>query len=307
MAQDTMRAIRYHEHGAAEVLRLEQIPVPEPKEDEVLVRIQAAGVNPVDWKQRSGMNPNLPATPGIDLSGVVEKIGLGVTGFEPGQEVWGTGQGTYAEYAIAPSNSLVSKPAGMSFEEAASIGIGVRTAWAALFESANLKEGQTILVQGAAGGVGMWGVQLARWKGARVIGTASTRNIDFIKSLGADVAVDYTKTRVETLAKGVDVVLDTVGGSVQERSWQTLKKGGILVTIVGSPDEKQAERHGVKGVRVGRPSNSIEIFDTVNELFTSGKVKPVVQKVFSLEQAKQAHELSETTHGRGRIVLNISG
>lgn len=153
----------------------------------------------------------------------------------------------------------------------------------------------------------MWGVQLARWKGARVIGTASTRNIDFIKSLGADVAVDYTKTRVETLAKGVDVVLDTVGGSVQERSWQTLKKGGILVTIVGSPDEKQAERHGVKGVRVGRPSNSIEIFDTVNELFTSGKVKPVVQKVFSLEQAKQAHELSETTHGRGRIVLNISG
>ena len=307
MAQDTMRAIRYHEHGAAEVLRLEQIPVPEPKEDEVLVRIQAAGVNPVDWKQRSGMNPNLPATPGIDLSGVVEKIGLGVTGFEPGQEVWGTGQGTYAEYAIAPSNSLVSKPAGMSFEEAASIGIGVRTAWAALFESANLKEGQTILVQGAAGGVGMWGVQLARWKGARVIGTASTRNIDFIKSLGADVAVDYTKTRVETLAKGVDVVLDTVGGSVQERSWQTLKRGGILVTIVGSPDEKQAERHGVKGVRVGRPSNSIEIFDTVNELFTSGKVKPVVQKVFSLEQAKQAHELSETTHGRGRIVLNISG
>ena len=307
MAQDTMRAIRYHEHGAAEVLRLEQIPVPEPKEDEVLVRIQAAGVNPVDWKQRSGMNPNLPATPGIGLSGVVEKIGLGVTGFEPGQEVWGTGQGTYAEYAIAPSNSLVSKPAGMSFEEAASIGIGVRTAWAALFESANLKEGQTILVQGAAGGVGMWGVQLARWKGARVIGTASTRNIDFIKSLGADVAVDYTKTRVETLAKGVDVVLDTVGGSVQERSWQTLKKGGILVTIVGSPDEKQAERHGVTGVRVGRPSNSIEIFDTVNELFTSGKVKPVVQKVFSLEQAKQAHELSETTHGRGRIVLNISG
>ena len=306
MAQKTMRAVRYHEHGTADVLKLEQIPVPGPKEGEVLVRVQAAGVNPVDWKQRRGSNPNLPATPGIDVSGVVEKIGPGVRDFQPGQEVWGTGQGTYAEYAIAPTNSLVPKPPEMSFEEGASLGIGTRTAWAALFDSAGLERGQTILVQGGAGGVGMWGVQLARWKGAKVIATASTRNIDFIKSLGADVAVDYTTTRVETVASGVDVVFDTVGEGVQEQSWQTLKKGGILVTIVGSPDEMLAERHGVKGMRVGRPSNSIEIFNTVNELIASGEAKPLVQEVFPLEQVKQAHELCETTHGRGRIVLRVA-
>ena len=307
MTQKTMRAVRYHEHGSAEVLKLEQVPVPGPKEDEVLVRVRAAGVNPVDWKQRSGSNPNLPATPGIDLSGVVEETGPGVTGFELGQEVWGTGLGTYAEYAVAPSSSLVPKLPTMSFDEGASIGVGVRTAWAGLFDSADLQKGQTILVQGAAGGVGMWGVQLAKWMGARVIATASTRNIDFVNSLGADQAVDYTTTLVDTVAREVDVVFDTVGGEVQEQSWQTLKRGGILVTIVGAPDQEQADKYGVKGVRVGRASNSVEIFNTVNALFTSGKVKPLVQKVFSLEEAKQAHELSETTHGRGRIVLAVSG
>jgi NADPH:quinone reductase-like Zn-dependent oxidoreductase len=301
-----MRAIRYHEHGSADVLKLEEIPLPEPAEGEVLVRVRAAGVNPVDWKQRSGMNPNLPATPGIDLSGLVEKIGPGVTGIELGQEVWGTGQGSYAEFAIAPANSIVPKPSNMSFDEGASFGVGVRTAWVALFESASLQEGQTILVQGAAGGVGMWGVQLAKWKGATVIGTASTGNIDFIKSLGVDVAVDYTTTGIETVAKDVDFVLDTVGGAVQDESWQTLKKGGVLVTIVGDPNADHAASHGVTGVRVGRPTDSIEIFSTVNELFASGKAKPLVQTVFPLEKAKQAHELSQTTHGRGRIVLKIS-
>jgi NADPH:quinone reductase-like Zn-dependent oxidoreductase len=300
-----MRAIRYDEHGTAEVLRLEQMPVPEPKEGEVLVRVRAAGVNPVDWKMRRGSNPNLPATPGIDVSGTVERTGPGVTGFRSGQEVWGTGQGTYAEYAIAPAASLVPKPPKLSFEEAASIGVGARTAWAALFASASLAAGQTVLVQGAAGGVGMWGVQLAKWKGARVIGTCSTGNVEFVKGLGADVVVDYTKTRVETVARDVDVVLDTVGGVVQEQSWPTLKKGGILVTIVGAPDEKLAEKHGVRAARVGRPANSIEIFSTVNELVTSGKAKAHVFKTFPLEQARQAQELSETTHGRGHIVLRV--
>ncbi|MEE8046362.1 MAG: NADP-dependent oxidoreductase, partial [Dehalococcoidia bacterium] len=180
MTQKMMLAVRYHEHGSADVLKVEQISIPEPNEDEVLVRVRAAGVNPVDWKQRSGSNPNLPATPGIDLSGTVEKIGSGVSGFELGQEVRGTGLGSYAEYAIAPSSSLVPKLAAMSFEEAASIGVGVRTAWAGLFDSADLQKGQTILVQGAAGGVGMWGVQLAKWKHSKVIATASTGNIDFI-------------------------------------------------------------------------------------------------------------------------------
>jgi NADPH:quinone reductase-like Zn-dependent oxidoreductase len=307
MPDKTMRAIRYHEHGSAEVLRLEQVPIPDPKEGEVLVRVRVAGVNPVDWKMRRGSNPNLPATPGIDLSGSVERAGAGVTGFAPGQEVWGTGQGSYAEYAIAPASSLVPKPAKLSFEDAASIGVGARTAWAALFASAGLEAGQTVLVQGAAGGVGMWGVQFAKWKGAKVIGTCSTGNVDFVRGLGADVVVDYTKTRVETVARDVDVVLDTVGGTVQEQSWQTLKKGGILVTIVGAPDEKLAEKHGVRAARVARPANSIEIFSKVNELVTAGRAKAHVYRAFPLEQARQAHELSETTHGRGHIVLRVGG
>ena len=153
----------------------------------------------------------------------------------------------------------------------------------------------------------MWGVQLAKWKGATVIGTASSGNIDFINSLGVDVAVDYTNTPIETVAKDVDFVLDTVGGAVQVQSWQTLKRGGTLVTIVGDPDQEQAEKHGVTAIRVGRPTDSVKIFDTVNELFAAGGAKPLVQKVFPLDQAKQAHELSETTHGRGRIVLSVSG
>lgn len=302
----TMRAIRYHEHGAAEVLKLEQIPVPEPQAGEVLVRVRAAGVNPVDWKQRKGSNPNLPATPGIDLSGVVDKVGADVTAFRAGQEVWGAGQGAYAEYAIAPAASLVPKPPKMTFEQAASIAVGARTAWAALFDSACLEKGQVVLVLGAAGGVGLWGVQFAKWKGARVIGTASTRNMDFMKSLGVDQSVDYTNTQIESVARDVDVVLDTVGGGAHETAWPTLKRGGVLVTIVGNPDEKLAQKHGVRAVRVGRPTNSAEIFSTVNELVTSGKARTEVQATFKLEEARQAHLRSETTHGRGRIVLQVS-
>jgi len=305
MAQ-TMRAIRYHQHGSADVLKLEDLPIPEPGAGEVLVRLRAAGVNPVDWKQRRGSNPNLPATPGIDLSGIVHKVGTGVSAPRQGEEVWGTGQGAYAEFALAPAGSVVPKPKKLSFEEAASIGVGARTAWAALFDSAKLQAGQTVLVQGAAGGVGMWVVQFARWKGANVIGTASTRNIEFLKAIGVQKPVDYTKTAVETVAKDVDVVIDTVGGVVQDQSWKTLKKGGILVTIVGSPNEELAKQHGVRAARVGRPTNSHEIFSAVNELVTSGKARTEVFRTFRLEEAKQAHELSETTHGRGHIVLKVA-
>lgn len=300
-----MQAIRYHEHGSADVLKLENVGVPSPKSGELLVRVRAAGVNPVDWKQRSGMNPNLPAIPGIDLSGLVEEIGRDVVGFTVGQEVWGVGRGTYAEFAIATDGNLVPKPDHMTFEEAASIGVGARTAWAALFQSAGLHSDHTILIQGAAGGVGMWAVQFAKWKGARVIGTASSGNIEFLDSMGTDQSVDYTTTTIESLAEEVDVVLDTVGGEVQEKSWQAVKTGGVLVTIVGQPDMEKAKEHGVRALRVGSIVNSIKIFSTVNELVTSGSARPQIQQVFSLENAKQAHELSETLHGSGRIVLRI--
>jgi NADPH:quinone reductase-like Zn-dependent oxidoreductase len=300
-----MRAVRYHHYGGPDVLKLETVPVPEPKEGEVLIRVHAAGVNPVDWKQRRGTTAPLPNTPGIDLSGTVEALGPGVTGFKVGDAVFGVGRGSYAEYAIASAIDVVPKPAKMTFEEAATIGVGARTAWAALFDSAQIKSGQQLLVQGAAGGVGMWGVQFGRWKGANVTGTASTGNVEFVKSLGAQTVVDYTKTKVENTVKGMDVVLDTVGGEVQDRSWPTLKKGGLLVTIVGSPNEEKAKQHSVRAARVGRPTNSAEIFRTVAQLVESGKAKTAVQKVFPLDQARQAQELCETGHGRGRIILKI--
>lgn len=306
MAAETMRAVRYNHYGGPDVLKLETMPVPEPKEGEVLVRVYAAGVNPVDWKQRRGNTAPLPNTPGIDLSGVVEAVGPGITTFNVGDEVFGAGRGSYAEYAVAPATDLTFKSPGMSFEDAATVGVGARTAWTALFDSADLQSGQTLLVQGAAGGVGMWGVQFGRWKGAHVTGTASSANLDFVRSLGADTVIDYTKTRPETVVKDIDVVLDTVGGEVQDCSWPTLKKGGVLVTIVGSPNEEVAKQHGVRGLRVGRATNSADIFRTVSQLVESGEAQTMVQKVFPLEQAREAQELCETGHGRGRIVLRIA-
>jgi NADPH:quinone reductase-like Zn-dependent oxidoreductase len=197
MPGNMMRAARFHEYGPAQNLVIEEVPRPEPQAGEVLVRVHAAGVNPVDWKIRRGylkdfMPVPLPFTPGLDLAGIVAAVGPDVTTVQPGQAVFGRGSGAYAEYAIAPANALAPKPHALSFDQAATIPVGASTAWAAIFDVAGLQAGQRLLVHGAAGGVGLYAVQFGRWAGAEVIGTASAGNVEFVRSLGAQTVVDYT-------------------------------------------------------------------------------------------------------------------
>lgn len=312
MPEATMRAIRFHDYGPPEVLVVDRIPRPQPQEGEVLVRVHAAGVNPIDWKLRAGylkefMPVPLPYTPGFDLSGTVEAVGPGISGYAPGQAVFGRGMGTYAEYAIAPVTSLAAKPASISFDQAATIAVGGVTAWVGLFHTAGLQAGQRLLVQGAAGGTGSYAIQFGRWKGAHVLGSASSSNVELVRSLGAEEVVDYTTTQVESTVSGVDVVFDTVGGEVMDRSWQLLKPGGILVEIAGMPADDVARQHGVRTGGVQAPPDTTGILRQIAELIESGVVKAEVGAVFPLDQAAEAQARSETGHGRGRIVLHVAG
>jgi NADPH:quinone reductase-like Zn-dependent oxidoreductase len=310
MSGETMRASRFHTYGPPEVLVVDEAPRPEPQDGEVLVRVYATGVNPIDWKLRAGylqefMPVELPYIPGYDLAGTVEAVGPGVSEFSPGQAVFGRGARTYAEYAVAPITALAAKPETISFDEAATIAIGGVTAWAGLFDSANLQQSQHLLVQGAAGGTGVFAVQLARWKGAHVTGTASSRNVEFVRSLGAE-AVDYTAGPVERAVSDVDVVFDAVGSEVMDHSWTVLKPGGILVEIAAMASEDAATEHGVRTSGVQAPADISGILRQIADLIVGGHVKPVVGPIFRLDEAAQAHARSETGHGRGRIVIRIA-
>jgi len=243
----------------------------------------------------------LPWTPGLEASGIVEAAGAGVTTLQRGQAVYGLVNGAYAEYAVAPASDLVPKTASLTFDQAAAVPMGALTAWQALVEDAGVQPGQRVLVHGAAGGVGNFAVQLARWKGAQIIGTASEGNIAFVRSLGAETAIDYGAVPFETVVRDVDVVVDTVGGETLDRSWQILRPGGILVSVAAQVSQEQAEAHGVKAKTSTRAP--AEKLSQITELLESKQITPVVGAVFSLAEARQAHELSQTGHGRGRIVL----
>jgi NADPH:quinone reductase-like Zn-dependent oxidoreductase len=317
MLTETMRAVRFHAYGAPDTLVVEEVARPVPQAGEVLVRVHAAGVNPLDWKIRWGwwkdsLRLTLPAIPGIDLAGVVAAIGPEVTTLQVGQAVYGCsrgpwegGTGTYAEYAIAPAHSLAPKPGNLSFDQAAAVPTGAGTAWPGVFEVGKLQAGQRLLVHGAAGGVGGYAVQLGRWTGAEVIGTASGGRAEFVRSLGAQTVIDYTATAFERVVHDVDVVLDTVGGETLERSWQVLKPGGMLVTLVDKEVEDAAREHGV---RTGIPSwpPSADVLARLGELIESGAMVALLGPVFPLVEARQAHMLSETGHGQGRIILHIA-
>ncbi len=311
MAADTMRAVRFHEFGPASVLVVDTVERPHPTSGEVLIRVRFAGVNPIDWKLRAGylqqyMPIQLPATPGLDVAGTVEAIGEGVTGFAVGERVFGRGSGTYAEFAVAPVVTIARIPDGVSFEQAATLHVAGVTAWLALFDNAHLESGQRLLVQGGAGGVGSMAVQLGHWKGAYVIATASAANLDFLRSIGADEAIDYTTTNVEDAVHDVDVVVDTIGGEVTAHSWSVLKPGGILVTVAGMADADTAAGHAVRTEAVAHPPETRPILDELGKLVASGDLKPEIQRVFPLEQAAQAQAASETGHGRGRILLQVA-
>ncbi|PWT85191.1 MAG: NADPH:quinone reductase [Acidobacteria bacterium] len=306
-----MKAIRIHSYGGPEVLRYEDVVVPTPAAGELLIKVQAASVNPLDWKTRAGylkdfFPRSLPFIPGWDGSGVVEAVGSGVTQFKPGDEVYvkTNRDGTYAEYAIITETEAALKPKSVDHVQAAAIPVVALTAWQALFEKAQLAAGKKILIHGAAGGVGSFAVQFAKWKGAHVIGTASAKNQAFLRELGTDEPIDYERTRFEDAADGADVVFDTIGGDTQERSWKVLNKGGILVSIVQPPAAELAAKYGVRAEMLGMQPNSAQLAE-IAKLVDSGHANVVVQNVLPLSEARQAHELSEQGHVRGKIVLKV--
>ena len=311
MSTSTIKAIQVHSYGGPEKLELEQIQRPEPQAGEVLIRVHAAGVNPADWRLRAGWMKDFrpqsfPYIPGFDLAGVVEEGGPGVTTFQKGQAVFGqSAKGTYTEYTTASVGTLALKPKTLSFDEAATIPIGATTAWQGLFDHGGLQAGQRVLIRGAAGGVGLFAVQFARWKGAHVIGTTSTSHVDFVRSLGAETVIDYTSTPLEQVVHDIDLVLETVGGETHERPWNVLKRGGTLVSITGPLSQEKAQELDVRAVSFSnRPST--QLLHTFAQLIDEGQVKVAVATKFPLSEARKAHELSQSGHGHGRIVLHIA-
>lgn len=304
-----MHAVRIHDYGGPDVLVYEKAPCPQPKAGEVLIRVNAAGVNPADCAMRTGaykqfMPLQFPWTPGVEGAGTVEEVGADVSTFQIAQRVYGILSGTYAEYAIALAKDIQPIPAQLSFERAASIPMGALTAWGAVIDAANVEAGQHVLVHGAAGGVGLYAVQVARWKGAHVIGTASAGNLEFVRSLGAESVIDYNAAPFEEIVHDLDVVVDTVGGDIPERSWKVLRTDGIFVTVAARLAPEAGKAQGVRAVTGRRTAP--EMLSKISELIVSKHITPVVDRVFPLKDARQAQELSQTRHGRGRILLQIA-
>ncbi|KAB8315261.1 NADP-dependent oxidoreductase [Tolypothrix campylonemoides VB511288] len=307
-----MKAVVINEYGNESVLDYTDVERPEAKEEEVLVKVHAAAVNPADWKIRDGAGERfgfkLPLILGGDIAGTVEEVGVGVKDFKKGDAVYGITvsslSGGYAEYAVAKPDAIAPKPESLDFENAASIPIAALTAWQAMFDLANLSSGQRILITGASGGVGSMAVQLAKAKGAFVIGTASGRNQQFIRDLGADEFVDYTAQPFEEAVKNVDVVFDTIGGDTCERAFQTLKKGGFLVSAVEPQAEEKAKEFGVQGSWLFCQPSAKQLAE-INRLIEEGKLKTYVETVLPLTDVKKAHQLSQSGRTRGKIVLQV--
>jgi len=302
-----MKAIQIKEYGDERVLKYTDVERPEPKEDEILVKIHAASVNPVDWKIRDGKGKKfgmkLPLILGADFAGTIEEMGSALKKFRKEDAVYGKILlGCYAEYVIVKENELSIKPKNMDFKQAASIPMGALTSWQAIFETAKLKSGQKILIHAASGGVGSMAVQMAKAKGAYVIGTASGSNKEFVNNLGADEFIDYTNTNFEDVVKDVDVVYDTIGGDTQKRSFQVLKEGGFLVSLIEKPSEELLKKYKVQGKVIASEPNSKQL-EEITTLIEANKIKTHVEKVFPLAEAAKAQKLSKEGHVRGKIIL----
>ncbi len=311
--QQTMKAVRIHTYGGPQVLKYEDAPRPQPQAGEVLVRVHAAAVNPVDWNVREGHMKDFwphkfPLILGWDLSGVVEELATGASRFKIGDEVYSvpdpTRNGAYADYIVVRESELAFKPNSLHHIQAAAAPLAALTAWQSLFDTAQLQPGQRVLIHAGSGGVGHFAVQLAKWKGAYVIATASTKNQELLRELGADETVDYTRQRFEDVARKIDTVLDPIGGDTQERSWQVLKKGGILLSVVQPPSADKAKALGIQAVFVASHPNGAELAK-IAELIDSGDLKPIVNRILPLSETRRAHELSQTGHIHGKIVLRV--
>ncbi len=308
-----MKTVCIYSYGGPEVLTYEDAPRPHPVNNEVLVRVHAAGINPVDWKIREGhlkemLHHTLPLVLGWDVSGVVESIGATATRFKVGEEVFSrpniSRDGAYAEFIIINEAEVALKPASIDHVHAAALPLAGLTVWQSLFDAAGLAAGQRVLIHAAAGGVGSLAVQLAKWKGACVIGTASARNHDFLRKLGIDQAVDYETVRFEEAVQPVDVVFDTMGGDVQARSWKVLKRGGILVSIAGPPSAEDAAANGVRQAFVFTQPNAAQLA-RIAQLVEAEKLKAIVETILPLSDATRGQELSQRGHVRGKIVLRV--
>jgi len=313
-ATPTMKAVVIHEYGDPEVLMYEDVPRPEPKDDQLLIRVIAAGVNPVDAMIRSGMFDRegtraFPIILGGDVAGVVEKVGSKITKFKAGDPVFAyvslDNSGGYAQYALVTEREAAPKPKSLTYVEAAAVPIAGMTAWQALVDTAKLSAGQTVLIHGGSGGVGSFVIQIAKARGAKVIATASTANQEFLKQLGADVAIDYTKQKFEDVAKDVDVVLDSIGRDTLARSYGVVKKGGIIVSLVARPKQDELQKHGIRGTALNVESTS-EQLAKIGERIDARKIKVIVSQTFPLSEAMKTQEQVATGHTRGKIVLKIA-
>ncbi len=307
-----MKAIVAHEYGGPEALKYEDWPRPQPNWNEVLVRVIASGVNPADpliisGKYAKEFGTHLPLIPGYDIAGLVEKIGGGITKLKVGDAVYGyvLFGGGWAEYAVANEDEAAIKPKSLTFVEAAAAPLAALTAWQALIDTAKLSAGQTVLIHGGSGGVGSFAIQIAKARGAKVIATASTPNQDLLKQLGADVTVDYTKTKFEEVAKDVDVVLDPVGKDTLARSYSVVKKSGIVVSLVSRVDQAELDKHKIRGTPIAAKPNADELAE-ITKLIDQKKIKPIVSQVMPLMEAVKADEQAATHHTRGKIVIKIA-
>jgi NADPH:quinone reductase-like Zn-dependent oxidoreductase len=315
MRNRNVRAAVIDSYGAPDVLHLATLPFPEPGPREVVIRTRFAGVNPIDCKTRAGYGipvDRFPAVLGWDLAGTVVQLGTDVGRWREGDEVFGMLRfpkhaGTYQEYVVAPESELAAKPERTNFREAAGCAMVALTAWQSLFELASLKSGQRVLVHGAAGGVGHVAVQIARSTGAEVIGTASMRNADFVAGLGARAVVDYTSVPLEDVARDVDVVLDTRGGTDFLRLLETLRAGGVIVSLVGAnPEGERVAR--AKGLRAAftfvHPEQ--QALDRIAGQMSDGMLRVAIDRVFPLDEAGNAHAYVEGGHVRGRVLLEVN-
>lgn len=309
-----MKAIVIDRYGGREELEMRDVPKPSLRPGDVLIEVHAASVNPEDWKIRSGLFRELvhyrfPLILGWDVAGIVVETGPEVEDFHPGDQVFSrtdiTRNGTYAEYVAVNERYVARKPDQFTFEESASVPLVGLTAWQALVDFAAIRPGQKVLVHGGAGGVGSFAVQLAKVGGCFVAATCSSANVDFVKSLGADQAVDYTKGDFWLELHDYDVVLDTVGGEVYRRSFGVLKpQQGTMISILEQPDHDLADRTGVRTGYLFMRSNGTELA-RIGQLLDQGAIRPVIREVLPLSEVRRAHELSESGHGRGKIVLKI--
>lgn len=309
-----MKAVRLLRFGDVDALQVESIPIPHPAGDEVLVRVAAASVNPVDFKIRQGEFPPvkedmLPITLGRDLAGTIEALGTNADiGLSKGDPVFahiGFDRGAQSEYVIVKASELVAAPKSINLLHAAAVPLAAMTAWQGLFDHGGLAAGQSVLIHGGAGGVGHLAIQFAKARGATVYATASAADYDFIRELGADIAIDYENERFEEVARDIDLVFDLAGGETQDRSWVVLREGGMLVSTLAEPDQAKATAHKVRAApRWMAEPNAAELGE-IAELIDAGKVKVVVSKTFPMRDIRAAQEQLEQGHLRGKIVLTV--